>query len=53
MAPNLFYRWKDDAEQERKQRLGGEALPQQKPRRPIVSGNSNERWGESRWRLKS
>src|SRR5258708_5683035 len=23
IAPNLFYRWKDEAEQERRQRLGG------------------------------
>jgi len=24
IAPNLLYRWKDEAEQERRQRLGGE-----------------------------
>ena len=32
IAPNLFYRWKDEAEQERRQRLGGEALPPRKLR---------------------
>jgi transposase-like protein len=53
VAPNLFYRWKDEAEQGAKAALGGEALPQRKPRRTIASGSWNERWGGSRWRSKS
>jgi transposase-like protein len=48
IAPNLFYRWRDKRNRERKQRLGGEALPRRKPRRTIASGNWNERWGASR-----
>ena len=50
IAPNLYYRWKDEAEQGAKAALGGEALPQRKPRRTIVSGNWNGRSGGSRWR---
>ena len=38
---------------ERRQRLGGEALPRRKPRRTIASGSWNEHWGGSRWRSKS
>ena len=53
IAPNLFYRWKDEAEQGAKAALGGEALPPRKPRRIIASGSWNERWGGSRWRSKS
>ena len=53
IAPNLFYRWKDEAEQGAKAALGGEALPPWKPRRTIASGSWNERWGERRWRSKS
>jgi transposase-like protein len=53
IAPNLFYRWKDEAEQGAKQRLGGEALPRPKPRRTIASDSWNERWGGRRWRSKS
>ena len=47
VAPNLFYRWKDEA------RLGGKARPRQKPRRTIASGSWNARWGGRRWRSKS
>ena len=53
IAPNLFYRWKDEAEQGAKAALGGEALPRRKPRRTIASGSWNERWGGRRWRSKS
>ena len=53
IAPNLFYRWKDEAEQGAKAALGGEALPPRKPRRTIASGSWNERWDGSRWRSKS
>ena len=47
IAPNLFYRWKDEAEQGAKAALGGEALPPRKPRRTIVFGSWNERWDGS------
>jgi transposase-like protein len=67
IAPNLFYRWKDEAEQGAKAmassvhtlyvqarlHLGGKALPRRKPRRTIASGNWNAHWGGSRWRSKS
>jgi len=53
IAPNLFYRWKDEAEQGAKAALGGEALPRPKPRRTIASGSWNGRWGVNRWRSKS
>ncbi len=38
IAPNLFYRWKDEASREQRQRLGVKALPRRKPRRTIASG---------------
>jgi transposase-like protein len=53
IAPNLFYRWKDEAEQERRQRLGGRALRPRKPRRIDASGSWNARWGVNLWKLKS
>ncbi len=53
IAPNLFYRWKGEAEQGATAALGGEALPQRKARRTIASDSWNERWGGSRWRSKS
>jgi transposase-like protein len=53
IAANLFYRWKDEAEQGAKAALGGEARPRRKPRRTIASDSWNERWGGSRWRSKS
>jgi transposase-like protein len=53
IAPTLYYRWKDEAEQGAKAALGGEARPPRKPRRIAVSGNWNEPWAASRWRLKS
>ena len=45
IAPNLFYRWKDEAEQGAKAALGGEALPRRKLRRIIASDSWNARWG--------
>jgi len=53
IAPNLFYRWKDEAEQGAKAALGGEAPPQPRRRRTDASGNWNGRWGGSHWRSKS
>ena len=53
IAPNLFYRWKDEAEQGAKAALGGKAQPQRKPRKTIASGSWNALWGGSRWRSKS
>jgi transposase-like protein len=53
IAPNLYYRWKDEAEQGAKAALRGEALPRPKPRRTIASGGWNESWAERRWRSKS
>jgi transposase-like protein len=53
VAPNLFYRWKDEAEQGAKATLGGEALAPRKPRKTIASGNWNGPWGGRRWRSKS
>ncbi len=38
VAPNLFYRWKDEAEQGAKAALGGEAL-RRRNRKTIASGN--------------
>jgi transposase len=43
VAPNLLYRWKDEAEQGAKAALGGEALPPPKPKRFAASGNWNGR----------
>jgi transposase-like protein len=53
IAPNLFYRWKDEAEQGAKAALGGEALPPRKPRKITASGSWNEPWGGSHWKSKS
>ena len=53
IAANLFYRWKDEAEQEPRPRLGGKARPRRKPRRTVASGSWNARWDGNRWRLKS
>ena len=53
IAPTLFYRWKDEAEQGAKAALGGEALPRPKPRRTAASGNWSGRWDGSRWRSRS
>jgi len=39
IAQTLYYRWKDEGEQEAKAALGGEALPRPKPRRTAASGN--------------
>jgi transposase-like protein len=39
IAPTLFYRWKDEAEQRAKAALRGEALPPRKPKKTIASGN--------------
>ena len=53
IAPNLFYRWKDEAEQGAKAALGGEAPPRPRQRRIVASGNWSGRWGGSHWRSKS
>ena len=53
IAPNLFYRWKDEAEQGAKAALGGEALPPRRRKRTTASGNWNGRWVGRRWRSKS
>jgi transposase-like protein len=53
IAPNLFYRWKDEAEQGEKAALGGEALPPRRPRRITASGNWSGPSVASRWRSKS
>ncbi len=39
IAANLYYRWRDEAEQGAKAALGGEALPRPKPKKTIASGN--------------
>ncbi|HEV2314751.1 MAG TPA: transposase [Candidatus Acidoferrales bacterium] len=49
IAPNLFYRWKDEAEQGAKAALGGRsAAARRKPRRTIASGSWSGHWGGSR-----
>ncbi len=53
IAPNLSIAGRMKPSRERRQRLGGEALPRRKPRRTIASGSWNERWGGKRWRSKS
>lgn len=53
LAPNLFYRWKDEAEQGAKAALGGRSAAAAETRRTIASDSWNERWGGRRWRLKS
>jgi transposase-like protein len=53
IPPNLFYRWKDEAEEGAKAALAGEALPRPKPRRTAASRNQNGRWDGNRWRSKS
>lgn len=53
IAANLFYRWKDEAEQGAKAALGGEARPPRKPRNTGASGSWRERWDGNPWRLKS
>jgi transposase-like protein len=53
IAANLFYRWKDEAEQGAKAALGGKALLRRKLRRTIAFRSWNERWGERLWRSKS
>lgn len=54
IAPNLYYRWKDEAEQGAKAALGGEARPSGlTPNRPSAFGSWSGRWGGSHWRSKS
>ncbi len=53
IAPTLYCRWKDEAEQGAKAALGGEARPARKPRRIAASGNWSGPWAASRCRLKS
>ena len=54
IAPNLFYRWRDEAEAGSKGSAWGEKRCRaRKPRRTNASGSWNERWGGSRWRSKS
>jgi transposase-like protein len=53
IAANLFYRWKDEAEQGAKAALGGKSAAAAETEKAIVSGNWNARWGGSRWRSKS
>jgi transposase-like protein len=43
IAPDLFYRLRDEAEQGAKAALGGEALLRGKPRRTSASSNWNGR----------
>ena len=53
IAANLFIAGRMKRSRERRQRLGGEALPRPKPRRTIASGNWSGHWAARRWRLRS
>ena len=55
VAPNLFYRWKDEAEQGAKAALGGrsEAAAAETEKGSSHPATGNERWGGNRWRSKS
>ena len=53
IAPNLFYRWKDEAEQGAKAALGGKSAAAAETEKDIASGSWNEHWGGRRWRSKS
>ena len=53
IAPNLFYRWKDEAEQGAKAALGGRSAAARRPRRTIASGNWSGRSAGRHWRSKS
>jgi transposase-like protein len=54
IAPNLFYRWKDEAEQGAKAALGGRsAAARPKLRRIAASDSWNGHWDGSPWRSKS
>jgi transposase-like protein len=53
IAANLFYRWKDEAEQGAKAALGGKSAAAAETERTSASGSWNARWAGSRWRLKS
>jgi len=53
IAPTLFYRWKDEAEQGAKAALGGRSAAAGRRRKTGASGSWNARWGGSRWRSKS
>ena len=54
IAPNLYYRWKDEAEQgAKRRRLGGRARRRWRARRIGGFGNWSGRWGGSRWRSRS
>ncbi len=43
VAANLFYRWKNEAEQGAKAAPGGKALSRSRPRRIAAPGSSNGR----------
>ena len=54
IAANLWYRWKDEAEQGAKAALGGEALRAVWMKsKPSASSNSSACWAASNWRSKS
>ena len=54
IAPNLFYRWKDEAEQGAKAALGGRSAAAARDRKGTnASGSWNGRWDASHWRSKS
>jgi transposase-like protein len=54
IAPNLYYRWKDEVEAGAKAALGGEAQPRSPmPSRRNGSNNWNGRWDDLTCRLRS
>ena len=54
IAPNLFYRRKDEAQQGVMAALGGgRALPRRRTSRGGASGNWSGRWDGRRWRWRS
>jgi transposase-like protein len=53
IAPNLYYRWKDEGQQGAMAALGGRALPRRRTSRSGASGNWSGRWDGRRWRRRS
>lgn len=51
IAPNLFYRWKDEAEQGAKAALGGKSAAAAETEKD-ASDSWRERWDGNHWRSK-
>ena len=53
IAPNLYYRWKDEAELGARAALGERARRRSRAKRNVTSGSWSARWAGRRWRSKS